>query len=167
MSIPPHTARLRFRPMTEADLEDMAAMLGDPVVMHYYPAPKSRAEAEAWIQRNQQRYAEHGYGLWIIETLEGEFLGDCGLTWQSVNGVPKLEVGFRVRAERQNRGYATEAALACRAFARDHTPETELVAILHPENRASERVAQKLGMHRVADDLAGPIPVRAVYSMRL
>lgn len=153
--------------MTDADLEDMAALLGDPVVMHYYPAPKSRMEAAQWIAKSQRRYAEHGYGLWIIETLEGDFLGDCGLTWQSVNGTPKLEVGFRVRAEKQNQGYATEAALACLEFAREHTEETELVAILHPENRASERVAEKLGMHRVADDLAGPIPVRAVYSTPL
>lgn len=167
MATPPPTARLRFRPMTDADLEDMAALLGDPVVMHYYPAPKSRAEAAQWIARSQRRYAEHGFGLWIIETLDGEFLGDCGLTWQSVNGTPRLEVGFRVRAEQQNHGYATEAAAACREFAREHTEETELVAILHPENRASERVAQKLGMHQVADDLAGPIPVRTVYSMRL
>ncbi|MBO0595197.1 GNAT family N-acetyltransferase [Nesterenkonia sp. E16_7] len=167
MPVPPHTARLRFRVMTDADLDEMAALLGDPVVMHYYAAPKSRAEAAQWIERNKLRCAEHGYGLWIIETLDGEFLGDCGLTWQSVNGTPKLEVGFRVRAQQQNRGYATEAAIACLNFARERTEETELVAILHPENRASERVAQKLGMHRVADDLAGPIPVRTVYSMSL
>lgn len=167
MTVPDPTARLRFREMDPADLDDMAALLGDPEVMHYYPAPKSREEAAEWISRNQRRYAEHGYGLWIIQTHDGEFIGDCGLTWQSVNGTRKLEVGFRVRTEHQNRGYASEAAAACREFAREHTAETELVVIIHPENRASERVAEKISMHRVADDLAGPIPVRGVLSMPL
>lgn len=86
--LPRPTERLRFREMTTADLDEIAAMLGDPEVMAFYPAPKTRAESAAWIERMQQRYAEHGHGLWITETHEGEFVGDCGLTWQSVNDSP-------------------------------------------------------------------------------
>ena len=51
---PPPTARLRFRAMTDDDLDAMADLLGDPVVMTYYPAPKTRAEAQAWIEWNQR-----------------------------------------------------------------------------------------------------------------
>ncbi len=64
--------------MTLADLDLMAGLLGDPEVMQFYPAPKSREQAAEWISWNQANYAEHGYGLWIIETREGEFVGDCG-----------------------------------------------------------------------------------------
>ena len=167
MLTPPPTDRLRFREMTDADIDKMAALLGDPEVMRFYPAPKSREEAAGWIRWNQGNYAEHGYGLWIVETLSGEFIGDCGLTWQQVNAEHKLEVGYHVRSDLQGRGFATEAAAACRDYARDQIQAAELVAIIHPDNRASERVAEKIGMHRVADDLGGALPVRTVLSMEL
>lgn len=65
-------------------------------------------------------------------------------------------------------GLATESAAACRDFARDHVGVAELVAIIHPDNRASERVAEKIGMRLVADDHGGNIPpVRTVLGMRL
>lgn len=153
--------------MAPTDLDLMDSLLGDPAVMAYYPAPKSREESARWIQWNQQNYADHGFGLWIVETTAGEFVGDCGLTWQLVNGTSALEVGYHVRAELQGNGFATEAAAACRDFARTELRATELVAITHPENIASRRVAEKLGMRRVADDHGGAIPVRIVYSLAL
>ncbi|MFD6448608.1 GNAT family N-acetyltransferase [Promicromonospora sp. NPDC060204] len=153
--IPRDTARLHFRQMTGTDLDAMAGLLGDPEVMRYYPAPKTRDQAAAWITWNQRNYAEHGYGLWIIETLAGDFVGDCGLTWQEVNGVSKLEVGYHVAVRWQGHGFATEAAAACRDFAREHIGVRELIAIVHPDNRASERVAEKIGMYRVEDDDRG------------
>lgn len=165
--LPRPTQRLVFRPMEDEDLDDMATLLGDPDVMRYYPAPKNRDEAAAWIDWNQRNYASYGYGLWVIETLAGEFVGDCGLTWQSVDGVQKLEVGYHVRPEFQGLGYASEAAAACRDYAREHTDARELVAIIHPGNRASERVAAKIGMRRVDDDHGGAIPTRYVLSAQL
>ncbi|MFC7877584.1 GNAT family N-acetyltransferase [Isoptericola sp. NPDC057391] len=164
---PPPTARLRFRAMGPADLDEMAALLGDPDVMAYYPAPKTRAEAAAWIAWNQENYARHGHGLWILETLDGAFVGDCGLTWQRVGEDFRLEVGYHVRRELQGRGFATEAAAACRDVARDVLGARELVAIVHPDNTASRRVAEKLGMRHVADDTTGPVPVRTVMGMDL
>jgi len=131
--------------MTDDDLDNMAAMLGDPTVMTYYPAPKTRAQVQDWIDWNKRNYAEHGYGLWVIETHDGEFVGDCGLTWQKVNGSPVLEVGYHVRAEVQRRGNASEAAAACLEYARA-LGITHLVAIIHPENIASQRVAEKIGL---------------------
>jgi RimJ/RimL family protein N-acetyltransferase len=149
------------------DLDDMARLLGDAEVMRFYPGPKTRDEALAWIEWNLANYAEHDVGLWIVETAAGEFVGDCGLTWQRVNGVRKLEVGYHVRRDLQGRGYATEAAAAARDVARAIGGVDELVAIVHPDNRASERVAEKIGMHRVEDDEGGPGPARHVLSTRL
>lgn len=151
--------------MVPSDLDAMAGLLGDPEVMRYYPAPKTRDQAAAWIAWNQRNYAEHGYGLWIIETHAGDFVGDCGLTWQDVNGLTKLEVGYHVSPAWQGGGIATEAAAACRDFVIEHVEARELIAIIHPDNRASERVAEKIGMHRVEDDHAGSHPRRIVLSM--
>ena len=164
--LPHPTSRLRFREMTPDDLDDMASLLGDPRAMAYYPAPKTRDEAAAWISWNQANYARHGYGLWIIETLDGGFVGDCGLTWQNVNGRSELEVGYHVRVELQGVGYATEAAMACRDFARDVLDVSQLVAIIHPENVASRRVAEHLGMRHIEDELEGSI-VRTVMGIEL
>jgi RimJ/RimL family protein N-acetyltransferase len=164
-ALPPATARLAFRQMTTGDLDDMAALLGDPRVMRYYPRPKTRAEALAWIEWNQRLYRDEGFGLWLL-TLRatGEFIGDCGLTPQEVDGTVDIEVGYRVRADRQGQGYATEAAAACRDHARDVLGVKRLIAIVHPDNTPSQRVAEKIGLSREKDTTAragGPIRVYA------
>lgn len=145
----------------------MAALLGDPVVMRFYPAPMSRQEAVGWIAWNQDNYRRHGYGLWLLSTHDGEFVGDCGLTWQSVNGVNRLELGYHVRADLHGLGLATEAAAATRDFARDMTRAHELIAITNPANRASQRVAEKVGMRRIEDDLGEDGSVNWVHGMQL
>lgn len=163
--LPHPTARLTFREMTADDLDHLSALLGDPEVMAFYPAPKSRDESAAWIARMQERYAADGHGLWIIETHDGDFVGDCGVTWQSVNDTPVLEVGYHVRRERQRQGYATEAARACvEVVAREFAPVL-LTAIIHPANDASRRVAENLGMTHIDDDRAHPWIVRTVMGM--
>lgn len=147
MPVPPPTPRLTFREMTPNDLDNMAALLGDPQVMRYYPQPKSRQEALTWIAWNQRLYREHGFGLWLL-TLRatGEFVGDCGLTPQQVDGVTELEVGYHIQAALQGRGLATEAGAACRDHARDVLGVDRLIAIISLGNRPSQRVAEKLGL---------------------
>jgi RimJ/RimL family protein N-acetyltransferase len=88
------------------------------------------------------------------------------LTWQNVNGRSELEVGYHVRLDLQRRGYATEAALACLEYARDVVEVDRLVAIIHPDNGASRRVAERIGMRHLEDDLAGST-VRTVMGVRL
>jgi RimJ/RimL family protein N-acetyltransferase len=131
--------------MTEADLDLLAGLLGDPEVMRFYSRPKTREEAGAWIDWNRQNYRQHGYGLWVVELHDGTFVGDCGLTWQTVEGARHLEVGYHTVPALQGLGYATEAALACVELA-DEIGETQVIAIINPANRASRRVAEKIGM---------------------
>jgi len=86
-------------------------------------------------------------GSGLIELREtGEFVGDCGLTPQEVEGVTEIEVGYHVRRPLQRRGYATEAAAASRDFARAELGLSRLIAIIHPENVASQRVAEHIGL---------------------
>jgi RimJ/RimL family protein N-acetyltransferase len=141
------TPRLILREMTSADLDDMAALLGDPDVMRYYPAPKSRDEAQAWIDWNQRLYRERGFGLWaVIVRATGGFAGDCGLTPQRVDGAEEIEVGYHIRAGLQGNGYATEAATACRDLARDVLGLRRLIAIIDPANIPSQKVAVNVGL---------------------
>ena len=144
--MPPDTVRLTFREMNTGDLDEMAALLGDPDVMTYYPRPKTWQEAAQWIDWNRRLYRTRGYGLWLLATADGEFVGDCGLTPQVVDGVTELEVGYHVLPALQGRGYATEAAAACRDFARTILGAGRLIAIIHPDNLPSQRVAEKIGL---------------------
>jgi len=133
--------------MTFDDLDDMAVLLGDPDVMTYYSHPKNRDEARAWIEWNLGLYQDHGFGLWIISLREtGEFVGDCGLTMQDVEGVSEVEVGYHVLPTFQRQGLATEAAAACRDYARDVVACARLIAIIDRNNLASQRVADKVGL---------------------
>ena len=151
---PAPTERLAFRRMTLDDLDAMAALLGDPVVMRYYPRVRDRAGARDWITWNQGLYDRLGHGLWIVTVREtGEFVGDCGITPQEVDGVTDLEVGYHVRAEVQGNGYATEAAAACLAHARDVLKAGRLIAIINPENVPSQRVAEKIGLRHEQDTI--------------
>lgn len=150
--IPAPTPRLAFRPMTTGDLDDMAALLGDPDVMRYYPRPKNRDEALAWIDWNQRLYRQEGFGLWLVTLRStGEFVGDCGLTPQEIEGTTDIEIGYHLRTDAQGHGYATEAATACRDLARDILDIKRLIAIIHPDNIPSQRVAEKTGLAHERD----------------
>ncbi|AGL19659.1 GNAT family N-acetyltransferase [Actinoplanes sp. N902-109] len=141
------TPRLRFREMTDADLDELTALLGDPGVMRFYPRPRTRAEAQQWIDWNKRNYAEHGFGLWVLElTATGEFAGDCGLTYQHPDGVRELEIGYHLRTALQGQGLATEAAVAVRDHARTVLRAPRLTAIINPANIPSQRVAGKIGL---------------------
>ncbi len=144
--LPKPAKRLRFREMADADLDVMAQLLGDPYVMRFYPRPYTREEAQRWIDWNQDNYQRYGHGLWIVETLEGTFVGDCGLTWQTVEGTQHLEVGYHTVEAMQGRGYATEAARACIDFAAVALGADHAIAIINPDNGPSQRVAQKVGL---------------------
>lgn len=147
MSAIHETPRIRLREYTHGDLEDLAAIFGDEETMRFYPRPKTRDECRNWIDWNLKLYAHHGFGLWVMESRQtGEFLGDCGLTPQTVEGVTDIEVGWHTRREFWNQGFATEAALACRELGLDSFGLTRLISIIDPENTASRRVAEKIGM---------------------
>jgi len=141
------TPRLRLREYTYEDLDDLAAMFADAELMRYYSHPKSPDESLAWIEWNLGLYEQHGFGLWVMESLEAsEFVGDCGLTPQTVDGVTDIEVGWHTKREYWNQGLATEGARACRDHAFDDLGLQRLISIIHPDNSASRKVAEKIGM---------------------
>lgn len=109
------TERIRLREFTRQDLDDLAAMFADEEHMRFYSRPKTRAEAAAWIDWNLDLYAERGFGLWVMESkATREFLGQCGLTPQTVDGITDIELGWHTVPEYSKEGLATEAALAVR-----------------------------------------------------
>jgi len=159
------TPRLRLREYTYEDLDDLAAMFADAELMRYYSHPKSPEESLAWIEWNLGLYEQRGFGLWVMESLEtSEFVGDCGLTPQTVDGVTDIEVGWHTRREYWNQGLATEGASACRDYAFGDLGLQRLISIIHPDNRASRRVAEKIGMTLEKTVLHGSGP-KVIYAV--
>jgi RimJ/RimL family protein N-acetyltransferase len=149
VSRPPNTARLSFSEITFADLDDMAALLADPRVMEHDPPPMTRAEVQDWIVENQVSYTDPGFGLWRLRLVAtGEFVGDCGLVLQDVDGEIAVEIEFHIRADLHGNGYATEAARACRDFAATTLRVRRLIGIIAPENVMCHRVVEKIGLRR-------------------
>ena len=143
--LPSPTPRLRFREMTVDDLDPLSAVLGAPDPVRPTRTPRTRADTERWIAWNQDNYRTYGFGLWVIETHDGRFVGDCGLTMQDIEGEQHLEVGYHVALDLRGRGLASEAAAAVRRAA-TAANEPHLVAIIRPENLPSQRVAHHIGL---------------------
>ena len=144
--LPVPTSRLRFREMAVADLPDVATL----------DIAASRGPA-GWIEWNRSSYDDHGFGLWVVETHAGDFVGDCGLTMQEVEGRWCVEVGWHVRSDLRRQGLATEAAHAVREAAGSGGVE-HLIAIIRPDNAPSQRVATKIGLtlEREVEKSGGP-----------
>jgi ribosomal-protein-alanine N-acetyltransferase len=141
------TQRLVLREFQFEDLDALATILCDRETMRYYPVSFDRAAVADWIQRNRTRYANDGHGLWaMILKSTRELIGDCGLVTQSVDGVDEIEIGYHVRRDLWNQGYASEAARACRDYGFANLKVDHLISLIRPENHASRRVAEKNGM---------------------
>jgi len=116
--------------------------------MTFYPRPKTRDEAFAWLNRNLALYKECGFGFGLIASLaSSDFLGYCGIRPLDLDGASEIEIGWHTKKTCWNQGIATEAALATRDLAFGRFRLSRLVAIIHPDHTASRRVAEKIGMH--------------------
>ena len=141
------TARLLLRRWREQDRAPFAAMNADPVVMEHFPAPLTRAESDAFVDRIGTHFDEHGYGLWALEDETG-FVGFTGLSWATFEAPfnPALEVGWRLAHPAWGKGYATEAATA--ALRRGFQDVEGLVSFTAVVNERSWRVMERIGMRR-------------------
>ena len=141
------TDRLLLRAWRSEDREPFAAMNADPVVMEHFPAPLTRDQSDGFVDRIEQHFAEHGYGLWAVQDDTG-FLGFTGLMWATFDAPfnPSLEVGWRLTREAWGKGYATEAATA--ALQRGFQEVERITSVTALVNVRSWRVMERLGMRR-------------------
>lgn len=141
------TSRLIIRTYEQADAEPWLAMVNDPEVRRYLP-PVPPAIAETFQSAIERRHAlerERGYAMWAVNVKDtGTFIGQCGV--QPVQGGPEVELAYHFNQASWNKGYATEAAGAVLAHALGPAGLDRVIAIVVPENVASWRVLERLGM---------------------
>lgn len=154
------TARCLLRQWRGEDLAPWRAMNADPLVRQYFPNVLGGEQANAEAQRCRDAIAERGWGMWALE-IPGvfDFAGFVGLSIPNYDApwMPAVEIGWRLRPDAWGQGLATEAAQAALRFAFGPLALTEVVALTVPDNAASRRVMEKLGMHHnPADDFDHP-----------
>ena len=144
------TRRLFFRQLTPEDISSLSLVLSDKESTKHYPHAFSTEEVGKWIERNIERYKNEGFGLWaVIRKADNQFLGDCGITLQNIDGDILPEIGFHIIKRFCNMGYATEAAEACKKYAIETLGFKSVYSYSEVGNKASQRVSSKIGMNKV------------------
>ena len=150
------TARLRMRGHRVDDLGDEAALWADPLVTrHLGHRPPSGEDFWARLLRYAGHWSLMGFGYWAVEEkASGRFVGDVGFAdfkrdlTPSFDGAPEL--GWVLAPWCHGRGFATEAARAAIDWGGAHFGPVRTVCLIHPDNAASRRVAEKCGYREYA-----------------
>jgi RimJ/RimL family protein N-acetyltransferase len=171
------TERLILRKPELGDLDGYLQIWSDPEVVRFLGGrTQTPDEVPAGIERMLKQWDRHGVGLFSVLRKEDERLvGRVGyLLWDPerwVNAMHEeledpleLEIGWVIASAFWNKGYATEAAAACRDHAFDELGRDRVISLIAPENVASIRVAEKIGerYERDVEIMVGPV---GLYSL--
>lgn len=171
LPLPPviETSRLRLRPHSVSDFEDVAAMWSDPWVIRYTIGTASPRQS-SWQRMLAYRghWALLGFGYWAVEEKSsGAYIGELGFAdfkrsvQPSIDGMPEL--GWALVSNARGKGYATEGLRGAIAWGDSHFGSIPTVCIIHSENLVSFRVAEKLGYSESFRTTSGGI-TRAIFS---
>lgn len=143
------TKRLVLRHQVIEDLDALWALYCDPQITKYIPdAPRSYIEAREeleWFMNGHPRHPE--LGLWAtIHKETGKFIGRCGLLPWTIEGQPEVEVAYTIARDYWGQGLGTEAAQAILKYGFEKLDLTRLICLIMPDNTASKRVAERIGM---------------------
>jgi RimJ/RimL family protein N-acetyltransferase len=148
MDIPTlHTPHLTLRPFVAEDAAELYAINQQPGVLRYFPnpTPPPLEKVERFVAYQQKHWQTYGYGNWAVVPQEtGCFGGWAGL--QYLAETEETEVGYLLAPHLWGKGYASEAASAAIKFGFEHFDFPEIIALVHPDNVASLRVASKCGL---------------------
>jgi len=145
------TDRLTLTPHTLQDFSDCAAMWAEPAVTQYLGGTPLTAE-EVWSQlmRYAGLWAMLGFGYWVVRhKTSGRFVGEVGFADFRREIVPALgqavEAGWALAGWAHGKGYAGEAAACALQWLEENLAPRPSACLIHPDNQASLRVAQKCG----------------------
>ncbi len=140
------TNRLTLRELQLADAAFALRLYNEPSFLQHIgdKGVRTLADAEKNLQQGAiASYAQHGYGMWLVENQQGQAIGLCGLIKRDF--LTETDLGYAYLPQYFGLGYAYEAASAVLAYAAAHTELKTLVAIVSPANLASKALLQKLG----------------------
>ena len=146
------TERLYLREFTNEDFAPLADVISDPETMKHYPKPYDEKGVQRWLSWSFENYEKHGFGWWAMILKEtGEFLGDCGITMQNIDGELLPEIGYHIQKRYWRRGYGSEAARGVRDWAFENTDFDSIYSYMTTDNVASYATAESIGMKRIKE----------------
>ena len=144
------TQRLQLIPFAPSHEDGLFEMNSNPQVMRYLGPVQTREETRSSIERQGEKWSKFGFGWWsIFEIGSDNLVGAACLQHLGHVETNPLEIGWRLAPEAQGKGYATEAGRAAMEFGFDVIGETYLTAVTAPDNKASARVMERLGMRYI------------------
>ncbi|MCP4146170.1 MAG: GNAT family N-acetyltransferase [bacterium] len=155
------TQRLRFRELQKDDYGELMTFFNSPEATRFLFIEEERETyCKKWIERQIHRYRNEQLGLCALELKETrQFIGQCGILTQTIDGKKELEIGYHLLPRFWGKGYASEAAIACRDFAFKNLFVDSVVSIIHADNKASCKVALNNGMRVNKSSIFNYIPV--------
>ena len=146
------TERLLLREYSLEDFDALYEIMSDPETMQHYPAPFDEEKTRKWIEWNLENYAQYGFGLWAVVLKEtGEFIGDCGITIQDIDGEMLPEIGYHIHKKHWRKGFAKEAARAVRDWVFQNTKYDAVYSYMKYTNIGSWSTALANGMRKVKE----------------
>ena len=141
------TKRLIFRKIEQSDYDNLKEIISDEETMKYYPKPYDDQGVQKWINWCQGCYEKRGFGLFAIILKENNnFIGDCGITLQNINGKEVFEIGYHLNKKYWHNGYASEASQFMRDYYFNNTENNGVYSYMNKENIPSINVAKRNGM---------------------
>jgi RimJ/RimL family protein N-acetyltransferase len=140
------TRRLTATRLSGEHLPFLVDLHLDPEVSRFLGGVRTPEATGAYVETNIRHWADHGFGLWTLQTDDGMFVGRAGLRWVEVEGVRELEIAYVLAKDAWGRGLATEIAAALVDLWETRRADPSLVGIVMKGNLASERVLQKAGL---------------------
>jgi [ribosomal protein S5]-alanine N-acetyltransferase len=141
------TSRLILRPFQEDDIGCLAELMANHDFMRFslgpYTRDKTQTVLEKFLSWNQAGLPSQ---FVVILRRNTELIGYCGFLHWQIDGTDEVEIGYRLHPDYWNRGLATEAARAVRDHAFRDLRLPRVISLIHPDNIASRRVAEKIGM---------------------
>lgn len=158
------TKRLVLRGWEAGDIPAYTQMALRPEMSRYTGSPRSESAVWGMFAHQIGHWALNGFGMWLAhDRVTGEFVGRAGLYRE--HGWPGLEAAWTIRPERWGEGLATEAGAVAVEYAFTYLDADRVISIIHPENAASIRVAEKLGLSFAEATERGGDP-RHIYALR-
>lgn len=132
----------------ETDAEFILRLLNEPSFLKYIGDKSVRTldDARGYIRNGPMKsYEENGFGLYRVGLKANDrAIGTCGLIQR--DALPAPDIGFAFLPEYWNKGYGHESAAEVMRYAREVLRHDRILAITSPDNEASGRLLEKIGL---------------------
>lgn len=143
--------RLGFRNWSVIDIDKMHEINSDKKVMEFFPGVPTKEQTTEFVERMKKQFEDKGFCYFAVDKLEdNEFIGFIGLSEQTyaADFTPCVDIGWRIKSNEWNKGFASEGAIKCLEFALNNLQLENIYAIAPEINTKSEHLMTKIGLKK-------------------